>query len=227
MFKEDKETQTPEPEEDKTSKNKTEEEPETPEEEKKETSEPKEEKTSEEIKSLQAQKEHWREKAQKAEEEAKRLREKESSAPSDEELARKYPDWEYKEEDEKKRIKAEEQREKRLRRLEEELAWQKDYTKTLRDFPQLSSKEGEFKEFAYDHPETKDLEMLAESFLFRNKELLEKKEPEEPPKRKGLEKPTGGGTAPSPEMTGEDIKRLRETDYPRYVKLLKKGKIKI
>lgn len=153
------------------------------------------------------------------EEELERV--KKSSVSSDEELKAKYPDWEFMEETDKVKIKREEQREMRIRKLEEQSAWDKDYKQTLKGFPQLAEQEEEFKEFAYKHPEVKDLKILAQSFLFKPEE------PAEPPKRKGLEKPSGGlGKAPVSGMSLEDITRLRDTDFRAYVKAIREGRIK-
>lgn len=47
------------------------------------------------------------------------------------------------------------------------------------------------------------------------------------PKRKGLEKPTGGSKTPlQTGMTTEDVKKLRETNYKEYTNKLRKGQLK-
>ena len=178
------------------------------------------------VETLMAQKEHQRKKREEAEERAQKLEEelektkKQSSTPSDEELKRKYPDWEYMEEADKTKARQEETRELRLRKLEEQLAWEKDYKHTLGDFPQLIKQEEEFKKFAYENPETKDLKILAKSFLFKPEQ------PEKPEERKGLEKPTGGlREVPTGDMSLGDITRLRETDPKAYFKAIREGRI--
>ena len=46
--------------------------------------------------------------------------------------------------------------------------------------------------------------------------------------RKGLENPTGGQRGPSePQMTTDDVKHLRETNYKLYKEKLMKGLIKV
>ena len=148
----------------------------------------------------------------------------ESEPPSDKELAEKHPDWEYKDDEEKASIRREEAREKRLRQLEEKAAWDEDYSKVLKKYPDLAKYGEEFKEEAYKHPKSVDLETIAKSFLF-GKTPEPAPEPEYP--KPGLEKPTGGtGQAPSIGMTLGDITRLRETDERRYIKLVREGKIK-
>jgi|SRR3990167_2796212 len=48
------------------------------------------------------------------------------------------------------------------------------------------------------------------------------------PKRKGLEKPTGGPRTPlASGMTADDVKLLRETNFKKYQELLLAGKLKI
>ena len=167
------------------------------------------------------------------EENAKLLKDKEileaklavkaNDTPSEDELSKRYPDWEYKEDDEKDRIREKEELGRRLRKVEEQVAWETDYKSTLEKHPSLVEKEKEFKEYAYDRPEIKNLDVLAKSFLFDNP--VEPSEPVEPvEKRKGLEKPTGTITEGVPtEWTYEKMDALRENDYPRYEKLLAKG----
>ena len=92
--------------------------------------------------------------------------------------------------------------------------------KELEDkFPQLKELSAEFEEFRKEYPRTKG-ENVAKLFL-QEKGLLE-------PTRKGLEKPTGGTRTPTaPEMTHDDIKHLRETNYKKYKDMLIKGLIKV
>lgn len=86
-------------------------------------------------------------------------------------------------------------------------------------FPQLKELSDEFAEFKQDYPRNK-AENVAKLFL-QEKGLLE-------PVRKGLEKPTGGMKAPTvSEMSHDDIKHLRETNYKKYKDMLVKGLIKI
>lgn len=72
-----------------------------------------------------------------------------------------------------------------------------------------------------ENPENAGLPMKTAARVF----LAEKGALE--PKRKGLEKPTGGTRTPiSTGMTAEDVKRLRETNYKEYTNKLRKGQLK-
>lgn len=183
-------------------------------------------KFSESTREAQRLLEKLKEEQRRREELESKLAQRAGETISESVLAKKYPDWDLLDPVEKDRLIKEEEREMRLARLEEEIAWQKDYMAVSRKFPQLSKVEDEFKEFVY-RPENKgaSLVTLAKSFLFDRKELVEPK-PSPQPKRKGLEKATGGTRVVSTEMSREDIERLRKTDYKRYVKLLKQGRIK-
>ena len=91
----------------------------------------------------------------------------------------------------------------------------------LIQYPVMSEKWSEFETFRAD-PENKgmNLKTAVKSFLVENG-LLDKP-------RLGLEKPTGGPRVQlSTNMTVEDIKLLRETDFKKYTQLLEKGLIKI
>lgn len=148
-----------------------------------------------------------------------------SNPPSDKELAEKHPDWEYKDDEEKARIRREETLRKDIAMLKEKAAWDEDYKRILKEYPQLANQEEAFKEEAYKHSKSVDLKVIAKSFLFDNKSPEPEPEPEKP--KPGLEKPTGGtGNVPSTELTLEDITRLRETDERKYFKMIREGKIK-
>lgn len=100
--------------------------------------------------------------------------------------------------------------------LSEQLALEK----LLSAYPALKDKLSEFHEFRRSRSGY-SLEDAAK--LFMSEAGLT---PDAPPKRKGLEKPVGGDRTPTPQgMTREDIEHLRKTDYNKYVKLLKEGKI--
>lgn len=156
------------------------------------------------------------------------LRKKERDAPpSDEELQKRYPDWEYLDLSKRDSIKKEIDREKRLRKVEEQLAWENDFKSLLKkpEFSALKEREDEFKGFAYDYTEIKDLTILAQSFLFEKGVKVE--EPEIIPERKGLEKPTKGPIdVPTSELTLEQIKTIRKEQPRRYIKMIQQGKIK-
>lgn len=94
-------------------------------------------------------------------------------------------------------------------------------SEVIESYPQLKEVWSDFEQFRSD-PENKGMNMrtAAKAFLV-DKGLLE-------PSRKGLEKPTGGPRAPlSSGMSSEDAKRLRETNYKKYLEMVKKGQIKV
>lgn len=99
---------------------------------------------------------------------------------------------------------------------EEQLELERVFTQ----FPLLKEKANEFKEYRdAEHPRAK-IESVAKLFL-AEQGLLE-------PTRKGLEKPTGGTRTPmTSEMTSEDVKVLRETNFKKYSDMLRKGLIKV
>lgn len=106
--------------------------------------------------------------------------------------------------------------EERLSTLSEE----REIERMLAQYPALKDKASEFKEFRKsEHPRAK-VESVAKIFLAENG-LLE-------PKRQGLESPTGGTRTPMTSgMTSEEVKHLRETNYRKYLDMLKKDQIKI
>ena len=97
---------------------------------------------------------------------------------------------------------------------------QVELERILNQFPLLKEKADEFKAYREsEHPRAK-LESVAKLFLADNG-LLE-------PARKGLEKPTGGQRSPGePQMTHDEVKHLRETNYKSYVDKVRKGLIKV
>ena len=152
------------------------------------------------------------ERAKILEEELTQLKE---SSISSEKLAEAYPDWEMMSENEKWIA-------KELTTLKEKQKWEEDLVKAKRIFPVLGEKEAEFKTYAYKYPKSVDIEVLAKSFLFDNKSENPIKDE---PAKTGLEKPTGGTRqVPSPGMTLEDIKRLRENQPKLYEKMIRDGK---
>ena len=105
--------------------------------------------------------------------------------------------------------------EAKLEQLEEE----KTVAQVHSQFPMLKELSGEFDEFRKEYPRHK-MENIAKLFL-TEKGLLE-------PKRKGLENPTGGQRGPAEsQMTHDDIRNLRETNYKAYKDKLQKGLIKV
>lgn len=103
----------------------------------------------------------------------------------------------------------------------------KDYEKketertVLLKYPQINDKLDEFQEFV-EAPENTgiDLERVAKLFV------VEKGLNEEAPKRKGLEKATSGGKQPqSSGISADDLKRMRENEPRKYIKMLREGRI--
>jgi len=87
------------------------------------------------------------------------------------------------------------------------------------NYPILKEKWSEFEEFRTDN-KGMNIKTAAKAFLTENG-LLE-------PKRVGLEKSNGGARTPTPtNMTSDEIKNLRTTNFKKYQELLKKGQIKI
>lgn len=85
-------------------------------------------------------------------------------------------------------------------------------------FPALKDKAAEFETYRSD-PVNKGMSVstAAKAFLAENNLM-------NPPPRKGVEKPSGGGrTAPKPTMTLADINEMRTNDFRKYSKLLKEG----
>lgn len=94
-------------------------------------------------------------------------------------------------------------------------------SEVIESYPVLKESWQDFEEFR-QLSDNKGMNMrtAAKSFLIE-KGLLETP-------RKGLEKPTGGGHEPiSSEMKTEDVKTLRETNYRKYLELIRKGQLKV
>lgn len=105
--------------------------------------------------------------------------------------------------------------EAKLELLEEE----KVIAQVRSTFPLLKEHSAEFDEFRKEYPRHK-MENVAKLFL-TEKGLLEVP-------RKGLESPTGGQRSPAePQMTHDEVKNLRETNYKAYKDKLQKGLIKV
>jgi hypothetical protein len=157
-----------------------------------------------------------------------KLDEASSQSLPDEEFSKRVPNWEYMTDGEKEATKRAILLEKQiasqgviLNKLTEEKAWEADFSKTLKAYPSLKDMQDEFKEYAYQNTDVKNLDILAKAFL-------SDKQPSEPAKpRLGLEKPVSG-TKPikgSGTYTTEEKKQLRTTDPKRYRELIKEGKI--
>jgi len=84
--------------------------------------------------------------------------------------------------------------------------------------PVLKDKVDEFNEFKSSYPGV-SADKLAKLFISEN-ELADT------PKRKGLEKSTGGQKTPSPAgMTTEEVTNLRKNNWKKYIEMLQKGQI--
>ena len=153
---------------------------------------------------LQAQKEHWREKYER-------------------DIASKPPEPVSSEEevfsDEGKALKGEiSSLNEKLRVIER----RETRREVEAEYPVLKDKSEDFDAFLEDE-ENKNLSIkkAAKLFLAENNLLAS-----EPPERKGLEKPTGGGvTPPEPKLSNEEIEHMRKNDWRKYEKLLRAGKI--
>lgn len=113
--------------------------------------------------------------------------------------------------------------EARIKSVQDELSSlreEKELEKIYTTYPQLKEIADDFTEYRKaEHPRAK-LESVAKLFL-AEKGLLE-------PKRQGLENPTGGTRTPMTTcMTSEQVKHLRETNYKKYIDMVKKDQIKI
>lgn len=89
--------------------------------------------------------------------------------------------------------------------------------------PALKDKMAEFELFR-TNPENAgmNLRVAAKAFLVEN-DLIES-----PKQRKGLEKDTGGSREPVREgYTSDEVAQLRQTDYRKYTKMLRDGKISL
>lgn len=110
-----------------------------------------------------------------------------------------------------------EELENKIKSIEEKAKFDALFTK----HPILEEKKTEFDVYRLEHPGM-ELEICAKSFLVEH-DLYS-----QTPKRKGLEKAGGGQrTPPSPKMTADDAKRLRENNYAEYRKQLVAGKIQV
>jgi hypothetical protein len=96
---------------------------------------------------------------------------------------------------------------------------ERELERVYAQYPELKDKSQDFEEYLKsEHPRAR-VESVAKLFLSENG-LLE-------PKRKGLETPTGGDRQPvKTGMSVEEVKHLRETNYRKYLELLKKDQIK-
>jgi hypothetical protein len=115
--------------------------------------------------------------------------------------------------------------EARINQLNGELAGLKEAQAKkdlLATYPVLKDKWDEFESFrALSENNGMSMQAAAKVYLTENGMFT--------PRRKGVEKPTGGGRTPAPSgmMTAEDAANLRQNDSRKYRQMLKDGQIKI
>lgn len=158
-----------------------------------------------------------------------KLDEMSSKSLSDDEFSKHIPNWDYMTEGEKEANKRAMVLEKQLashstilNQLAEEKAWEADFGKTIKSNPELKDYQDEFKDYAYQNIDVKNLDILAKAFL-------SDKRPSEPAKPKlGLEKPSSGTKTvrENNSYSQEELTELRTKDPDRYRELIKSGKIK-
>jgi hypothetical protein len=169
--------------------------------------------------------------AQLEAERAKNAR-RDASAPSDTELQTEYPEWEYMSDTEKKLARQSFTATKTATALlqdkqerEEQARWNTELELAIAKEPALLGKEQGFKEFA-SKPTHRGapLDVLVDAFLHKSGAVP----PKTPtPSAPGLESGQGGPREPlKPKGTSaEDLKNLRENDYPAYLEYIKKHEI--
>lgn len=202
---------------------------------------PEEEKTPEpidrekQIKTLQAQKEHYRGKNTGLEEEIQRLKKEleiKSSTLFEKELSQN-PDFDLMTDEEKAEYRHTKQMEKDLAILKAKEKMREDYRMLPLNIKEAINTRGGYDNFR-DYaclPENigqRNLLNLAKSFLYEEKEIPE--EEPEIPVNPGIEIGTGGEkTEPviKEGFTVDEIKYIRQNEPDRYIKLAKEGKLKI
>jgi hypothetical protein len=91
--------------------------------------------------------------------------------------------------------------------------------KVLSAYPILKDKQDEFRDYLEDNPQLSH-DQAVKLFLINNNLVAE-----QAPVSKGLERPTGGSKKAEPKFSEADVKRLRETEPRKYIKLLRSGKL--
>ena len=157
--------------------------------------------------------------------------------PTDEAMRQLYPEWDGLDEYNKRvllrqetlamqtRILAEQQEDKARRKLEDEVDSVMDDPK----FSKLKGREAEFKRFALT-PANRGLsaEVIAKAFLFDADEAAPQPAGDPPPKvNEALPTGSGGPRGPqkSTKISIEEAAKIKNTDYKRYIQLLKSGQI--
>ncbi len=178
------------------------------------------------VATLQAQKEHWRDKAQKG---ATII----NKTPSEAEMAQVIPDWEYLSPQEQTLAKEVAFLKKEISSLKEmatgtarKITFDEQFSELSRNFPLLAGKKAEFKEHCESEEPT---EKLAKSFLYDVAKEIGAIEEKEKMERPGLEIATGGiKTEPKPKakgITAEEAQKLRKSDPRKYNEMIRMGKL--
>lgn len=156
-----------------------------------------------------------------------------TDTPTDDAMRELYPDWDEYNEVTKRAFIKQEAQEMRQRRIEAELAELKaekqlhsELDSVIESNPRLSGKEAEFKKFALN-PKNKGIsaEVLAKAFLFD----VSEDEPAQPQVQKTEVLPQGNGGSREPikpkKISLEEAAKIRETDYSKWLELVKTGQI--
>lgn len=155
-----------------------------------------------------------------------------TDTPTDEAMRELYPEWDDLNEVTKKALVKQEAQEMRQRRIEaqqqEILDRQKledELETVIESNPKLAGKEAEFKRFAKS-PKNKGIsaDVLAKAFLF---DVEEETPPANVQREEVLPQGSGGSREPAKpkKISLEEAARIRETDYPKYLELVKNDQI--
>ncbi len=106
---------------------------------------------------------------------------------------------------------------RRFKKIEEE----KDIALLQIEYPAIKDKLSEFEEYKAQYPQV-PIKNVAKLFLAEHDLLVTA------PKRKGLEKGGGGTrTVPTSDMSGDEARQLRTSNFKEYSKQIREGKLKI
>ena len=156
--------------------------------------------------------------------------------PTNEEMAEITPNWDLLTDFEQQQaIKIEHTaritRAMRSKQLESEESekWEKDLRQVVKDNPEITGSENEFKDFCYQPKNSQTpIDILASAFL-HNKAKTNPTKPIDPKDKftalDPAQNPSGGSVRVTP-MTDDEAEKIRKTDPDRYKELLKKGILK-
>lgn len=156
-----------------------------------------------------------------------------TDTPTDDAMRQLYGEWDELNDVTKKALIKQEAQEMRQRRIESELSELREEKKLKEELesvidanPKLSGKESEFKRFAMN-PKNKGIsaDVLAKAFLFD----AQGDAPAQPNVQKTEVLPQGSGGSREPlkskKVSIEEASQIRQTDYKRYMELVKSGMI--